>query len=115
MKAVNYHRATSNYEQLFVSDVINKCRLATAPEEGPFSSSRNVYSFCNAGMETPFKWQVFVNILNCRQKHSYLTEEEKLRKILTVHFYFSFSCAWSGPNKSSVTEKCWHIMRKILH
>jgi len=109
MKAVvNYYRMTSNYEQLFIfSEAINSCWLATAPEEGPLSSSRNVYSFRNAGMETPFKWQVSVNAIYC--------EDETLRRILTVPFYFSVSYARSRPNKSSVTEKCWHIMGKMFH
>jgi hypothetical protein len=37
-------------------------------------------------------------------------EDEKHRKVLTVHVYFSVSYAWSRPNKSSVTENWCHIM-----
>jgi len=92
MKAVvNYHRMTCNYEQLFFSDAINSCWLATAPEEGLFSSSRNVYSFRNAGMETPFKWQVCLNVIYCRKKPSNLTVRTKnLEKYWQFPFIFQF-------------------------
>jgi len=58
-------------------DGINSCRLATAPEEGPFSSSRNVYSFSNVVMEPLFEWQVSLNVIYCRQKSLYLTVRTK--------------------------------------
>jgi hypothetical protein len=56
-------------------------------------------------------------------KHNILSSEafifdyknEKRKKILTVRFYFLVSCAWGRLNKSSITEKCWHIMGKIFH
>jgi hypothetical protein len=41
-------------------------------------------------------------------------EDEKLRKILTVHIYFLVSHVWSKQNKSSVTEIFLVYYRKIF-